>query len=88
MRLSCLYDDPRVKSVLLEAEKADAERMAKLTPAQLAVLPMLVDGLSNKAAAHAAGISQRTLETHRAAIMERTGCNTFAELVRLYARAG
>lgn len=88
MRLSSLYDDPVVKSVLEEAERADAERMAKLTAAQRAVLPLICDGQPSKVAAHALGISQRTIEAHRTAIMERTGCNTFAELVRLYARAG
>lgn len=88
MRLSSLYDDPIVRAVLEEAEKSDNDRLAKLTPKQRAILPLLCDGLSNKLAAHSAGISQRTLEAHRAQIMERTGCTTFAELVRLYARAG
>lgn len=88
MRLSTLYDDPMVKNVLEEAEQADQSRLANLTPTQRAILPLLCDGMQNKIAAHAMGISQRTLENHRAMIMARTGCKTFAELIRLYTRAG
>ena len=88
MRLSLLYDDPMVKAVLEEAERKDQERLAQLTPTQRAILPLICDGQPNKIAAHEIGISQRTLENHRARIMERTSCKTFAELVRLHARAG
>ena len=88
MRLSLLYDDPMVKAVLEEAERKDQERLAQLTPTQRAILPLICDGQPNKIAAHELGISQRTLENHRAQIMERTSGQTFAELVRLHARAG
>ncbi len=88
MKLSYLYDDPMVKAVLEEAERKDQERLAQLTPTQRAILPLICDGQPNKIAAHELGISQRTLENHRAQIMERTACKTFAELVRLHARAG
>lgn len=88
MRLSTIYDDPMLKAMLEEAEQKDKERLSRLTPTQLVVLPLLCDGLANKNAAHHLGISQRTLENHRAQIMERTDCKSFAELVRLYARAG
>ena len=88
MKLSALYDDPAVKAVLEEAHQADEARLARLTPTQRAILPLICDGQPNKVAAHELGMSPRTLENHRAQIMERTGCKTFAELVRLYARAG
>jgi two-component system, chemotaxis family, CheB/CheR fusion protein len=88
MKLSLLYDDPMVKAVLEEAERKDQERLAQLTPTQRAILPLICDGQPNKVAAHELGISQRTLENHRAQIMERTSSKTFAELVRLHARAG
>lgn len=88
MKLSTLFDDPAVKAVLEEADHSDRERLARLTPTQRAILPLICDGMPNKIAAHELGMSPRTLENHRAAIMERSGCKTFAELVRLYARAG
>ena len=88
MRLSCLYDDPALKLMLEAAERDDAERLSRLSPKQREVLPQIVDGQSTKMAAHTIGISPRTLEQHRKEIMDRTGCKTFAELVRLYARAG
>lgn len=88
MRLSALYDDPALKAQLQAAEQMDDERLSKLTPKELEVLPLIVDGQSSKEAARQLGISPRTLEQHRKAIMVKTGCNTFAELVRLYARAG
>jgi FixJ family two-component response regulator len=88
MRLSCLYDDPKLKLMLEAAEQSDDERLSRLSRKQRDVLPIICDGKSNKIAAHELGISQRTLEQHRKAIMVKTGCVTFAELVRLYARAG
>lgn len=88
MRLSCLYDDPQLKAQLEAAERLDDERIGKLTPKEREVLPLIVDGQSTKVAAHQLGLSPRTLEQHRKAIMIKTGCETFAELVRLYARAG
>lgn len=88
MRLSALYDDPELKAQLEAAERSDDERLSRLSPKEREVLPIIVDGHSTKIAAHLLGLSPRTLETHRARIMEKTDCKTFAELVRLYARAG
>lgn len=88
MKLSELYDDPHIKTLLQKSEKEDEQKIANLTKMQRAVLLLICDGLANKNAAHELGISQRTLEDHRKAIMEKTGCKTFAELVRLVARTG
>lgn len=88
MRLSALYDDPELKAQLEAAERSDDERLGRLTPKEREVLPIIVDGHSIKIAAHQLGLSPRTLEQHRKTILVKTGCNTFAELVRLYARAG
>ena len=51
------------------------------------MLDRLVAGKSNKVVAHELGVSQRTVEVHRANVMERLGAASFAELVRLAVRA-
>jgi two-component system CheB/CheR fusion protein len=88
MQVSHLFDDTDVKVAVQKAEKRAAERLAALTNAQRAILPLLCDGLLNKQAANALKISQRTIENQRAEIMRRTECKTFADLVRLHMLAG
>lgn len=56
--------------------------IAQLSARELEVLELLVDGDANKVIAYKLGISQRTVEVHRARIMERMAVKTFAELVR------
>jgi two-component system response regulator FixJ len=67
---------------------AAASRISLLTPREQEVLGLLVDGRANKAIAHALGISPRTVEIHRANVMEKLGCRSLAEAVRLAVAAG
>ncbi|MBN1769738.1 MAG: response regulator transcription factor [Deltaproteobacteria bacterium] len=46
------------------------------------VLALLVDGKTSKEAANVLGISERTVEGHRAAIRDKVGARTTADLVR------
>ncbi|MDH5832824.1 LuxR C-terminal-related transcriptional regulator [Luteimonas kalidii] len=63
---------------------ADAqERYGGLTPRERQALPLITDGLLNKQAASAMGISEATLQIHRRRIMEKMGARSFAELVRI-----
>lgn len=59
------------------------EQLGKLTPREMDVLKLIVNGLSNKAAGKVLGISPRTIEVHRASIMEKLRVGTSNELVRL-----
>lgn len=59
---------------------------AQLTPRQREVLLALAAGQSNKQVADALGISQRTVETHRQAIMKRLAFNSFSDMVRFAVR--
>jgi two-component system response regulator FixJ len=65
-----------------EAAKA-AQRVATLSPREHQVLDGLVAGRPNKIIAHDLGISIRTVEVHRARMMERLGVRQLAEAVRL-----
>ena len=54
-----------------------------LTARQKQVMAGILDGLPNKVIAFELGISQRTVENHRAAIMKRTGAASVPALARL-----
>ena len=62
-------------------------RLLKLTAREYEVFEHLVTGKSNKEAAAKLGISPRTVEFHRAHIMEKTAVKGLPELVRLWLTA-
>ena len=70
-----------------EALRADAERLERLTPREREVLEQAARGLHAKEIAAALGISPRTVEVHKAHLMEKLGVRNVAELVR-FALAG
>ncbi len=71
-----------------EAEHTEAvSRLETLTARELEVLKRLVAGESNKEAAARLGVSHRTVEFHRAHIMEKTEAKGLPDLVRLWLAA-
>jgi len=75
--------DPQVE----QGEALKGERSA-LTPRELEVLQMIVDGKSNKEIAIVLDLSANTVAVHRANIMNTLGIHKTAELVVYAIRAG
>jgi len=65
---------------------AAAERW-RLTPRQRETLQLIAEGHSTKEIAHKLGVSVKTVETHRAQLMERLDIHDVAGLVRYAIRA-
>jgi DNA-binding NarL/FixJ family response regulator len=76
--------DPKVE----QRTALRGERNAALTPRELEVLQMIVDGKSNKEIATALDLSANTVAVHRANIMNTLGIHKTAELVVYAIRAG
>ncbi len=70
------------------AEQAVLDRLARLTRRERQVFEGMVRGQANKAIAHHLGISPRTVEVHRAKVMEKLGCRNLPDIVRLSLQAG
>lgn len=58
-------------------------RLAELTPREHEVMAMVTDGRSNKEIAAALGVTAKTVEAHRARVMEKMRAESLAELVRM-----
>lgn len=66
-----------------EAVAATEARLASLTPREREVLDQLVLGKANKVIAYDLGASPRTIEVHRARVMEKMGARSLPDLVRM-----
>jgi two-component system response regulator FixJ len=63
-------------------------RSALLTQREREVLTLLIEGLSTKLIAYRLGISARTTEHHRAAVMQKMQARTISHLVRMALNLG
>ena len=87
----------RINAALkLDAEnRASVDRMAdlkqrsdSLTPREREVMALVVDGKANKVIAIDLGLSERTVEIHRANVMEKMGARSVAHLVKMHLMLG
>jgi DNA-binding NarL/FixJ family response regulator len=74
------YVSPSVAGELVAP--ASPHRQKALTPRERDVLRMLAQGLPSKLIASRLGISVRTVEGHRAAVMDKLGLRSVPELVK------
>lgn len=84
--LHCIQDALTLSHGLLAKKiqkEATATRLSLLTPREYQVLERLVLGKANKCIAGDLGISERTVEKHRAKIMEKMGAHSLAELITI-----
>ena len=77
-----LERDARSRTALAQLTKI-RERIESLSPREREVLALMMRGKPNKVMAADLGISQRTVEIHRAQVMEKSGAASLAELVRM-----
>ena len=77
-----LLEDRRRRDAREERSRV-ARRMAQLTPRENEVLGLIFAGLRNRAIAKRLGISEKTVEVHRAKIMEKMEAASLAELIRM-----
>lgn len=77
-----LHQDQENRSTL--ARRADVlQHFELLTPREKQVMALVVDGAANKVIAIDLGLSERTVEIHRAKVMQKMGARSVAHLVKL-----
>lgn len=64
------------------------QRSESLTPREREVMALVVDGKANKVIAIDLGLSERTVEIHRANVMEKMGARSVAHLVKMHLMLG
>jgi PAS domain S-box-containing protein len=69
-------------------DESAVARLAKLTPREREVLVGLVEGGTNKTIGQELGISPRTVELHRAQVMNRLNASSLTELLQIAFAAG
>ena len=94
-------DDVMLLDVLRNALRVDRERRAtetaraatdrrfeRLTQREREILAFIAAGHQNRDIAAKLGISARTVEVHKARIMEKLDCHSLAELIRAHRASG
>ena len=75
------------KSCAMWAEKirntAAKEKVAKLTPRELEIMDLVVNGMRNKQIAFKLGISEKTVKVHRGHVMKKAEARTVSDLINV-----
>jgi two-component system, LuxR family, response regulator FixJ len=86
-RINQALDKDKANRDSLRERDAILHRMAQLTPREREVLDLVTVGKANKVIAADLDVSQRTVEIHRARVMEKMGASSLAHLVRMVIEA-
>ena len=78
-----MLNEARERRMMNERQSLNEALLAKLTPREQQVLERIVAGRLNKQIADDLGISIKTVEAHRASIMDKTNSGTVADLMRV-----
>ncbi len=81
--ISRLLGEARERRMASERQSLNEAMLSKLTPREQQVLERIVAGRLNKQIADDLGISIKTVEAHRASIMDKTNSGTVADLMRV-----
>ncbi|MCF8177281.1 MAG: sigma-70 family RNA polymerase sigma factor [Sulfuritalea sp.] len=79
------------KAIAVDAEQRDRDAQraqlqslfVSLTPREREVMDLVVEGMSNKAVANTLGLSAKTVEVHRAKVMEKMHARSVSDLVKM-----
>jgi len=66
-----------------DSAKTSGARLAGVTARQRQIMELVLAGHPSKNIAADLGVSQRTVENHRAAVMKKTGSHSLSALIRL-----
>lgn len=83
-RIQSALEYSRVQHAERLAESATAARIALLTPKERSIVRHVVDGRSSREISELLGISVRTVENHRARVLEKLHVASTVELVKMF----
>lgn len=87
-RIHKALEKDRAGRELLGNRERIRTRLARLTPREREVLALVTQGKANKVVAADLDLSERTVEIHRAHVMQKMAANSLAHLVRMVIDAG
>ena len=81
--VEALRQDVHLGALNAGRRPVEVRGFSQLTPREREVLQLITNGQSNKEAGRQLGISPRTIEVHRARVMEKLGAKNTADLMRI-----